>query len=195
MASEARPRRFALLLVAAGAAVASAVSLPAAPNASNVLVLATYGATATLYEYATSGGQAAAVQFVSLTGCNLGTGMNQAYGANSANGAYALFPCGLGTTATRVIARVAPSGYVDLTTSYTSAGVYLPRGVASPDGGTIYAADGLGIFSGGFGGTLSALNEVGERRETGGGDRAWSGQRHEAHAAGRGDGVCPGVTR
>jgi hypothetical protein len=48
--------------------------------------------------------------------------------------------CGTTATTTRLIARVAPNGIVDMSTSYQSETAYYARGVASPDGATIYAS-------------------------------------------------------
>lgn len=61
------------------------------------------------------------------------------YGANSLDGRYALFPCGSIGSTTRNVMRVDWLGNVDTATTWrVNTASYPPRGVASPDGSSIY---------------------------------------------------------
>lgn len=106
--------------------------------------MTTTGGTASLAEYGT-GGAGSALQAVSVTGCTLATADFASYASLTGDGAFALFPCGVTTAAARVVVRVSPTGVADASTTYTTGGshFYSPAGVASPDGTSIYAQDGV----------------------------------------------------
>ena len=103
---------------------------------------------------------AAALQSVTLTPCVVTAGDFEFYGSSSADGRYALFPCGSTANTARLVVRAGAAGDLDASTTYTTqAGrnTFLPRGVASPDGTYIYAGDNYAIFRGPFGGVLTTL--------------------------------------
>lgn len=96
------------------------------------------------------------------TGCYIPPGYNSGLGSTTLNGAYAMFMCSAGST-NRVVARVAPSGTADYTTTLvTTQTAFMPRGAASPDGITaIYGIDARAIwYRSGYGGALSTLTTL-----------------------------------
>ena len=129
----------ALALLALPGAVTAQLSPP--PAASHILVVVS-GNPVTLMDYTSTG---TLMNSVSLPGCDLTTGANQAYGSNSADGGFAVMTCG--TTSTnndvRQIVSIKYDGTIDLSTSYQSyRDAYAPRGTASVDGSSYWAADG-----------------------------------------------------
>ena len=111
------------------------------PPSSHILVVGS-GNPATLYDFSQAG---SVVQSSTIPGCTLGTAGNAAYGSSSADGGFAMISCGTTSSPNddRLIVRIDPNGVIDTSTmiqSYRDA--YLPRGVASMDGQSIYAADG-----------------------------------------------------
>ena len=138
---------------------AASLNFATTPSGNNVLVVRSTGSTtANLDEYLpTTTTQAAAQQSLAVTGCNIATSLDQVYASATGNHYYAVFPCGLSSTTSRVIARVSSTGVVDVTTAYSSStATYLPRGAASLDGVQIYSSDGHGISTGTLGSTFPA---------------------------------------
>ena len=124
-----------------------------------MLVISTAGATVTLAEYAPTSFQSSPVQSVSIPTCSLSLAIQEAYGSNTLDNGYALFPCGLSGATARVVARVAPSGWIDTTTTYTTNNAaYLPRGATSVLGtGTVYIGDEHAPWVGTYGTAITAL--------------------------------------
>ena len=118
------------------------VAFAAPPYWGNILAVRTSGATASVDEFLPSTpNQASYQQTLPVPGCQLAVGASQAYGSNTANGLYALFPCGLTGSVYRYVARISVAGVVDTSTYYTTSNVvYLPRSASSPDGQNIYIA-------------------------------------------------------
>ena len=152
-----RPSSLALRAWSLLSLAALAAGAPFAPR--NLLVVRTSGGAASLDEYTLAGTLA---QSLAVPGCTLGTGGGQAYGSNSADGAFALFGCGTAVNLARLVVRVSADGTVDSSTTYNTAGQsnYLPRGVSSADGSRIYVTDGHGVYLGAAGASAVALNTV-----------------------------------
>ena len=129
------PRMFALLVACiAICASAATVSLLTAPATGNILIISTNGTGAnssTLLGEFSAVGFGPAVQSVSLTGCVLATSDFASYATLTADGAYALVPCGVISSATRVVVRISSAGVADSSTTYTTGGTYYysPAGV------------------------------------------------------------------
>lgn len=148
-------RRAAVLLVTLGALLPQAAvgQNLTGMAASSILVVRSMGTAtaAMLDEYSpTATLQTAPLRSVTLSTCFVGAASGQAYGGTSANGAYALFTCGTATVGTRQIIRVDGSGGIDASTSYTGpSATYLPRGISSLDGLTLYEGDGALLVAAG----------------------------------------------
>jgi hypothetical protein len=112
--------------------------------------------------------QTAPIQTLALSGGpTLPVGVYIGYASISANGQWGIIPLtSAGSSTARIVARVSIAGVVDLSTTYSTDG-YQPRGAASPDGVTIYAGDGHGIWYGPVHGSLvsdTADSRVGRNR-------------------------------
>ena len=154
--SASRPAVSAQALIGAVAlgAASAAVNFANTLGPGNVIVVRSTGATtANLDEFlSTTASQSAYVQTLSVTGCNTATTLDSVYASPSTNGYYAVFPCGLSSTTSRVIARVSSTGAVDTSTTYSSSTAsYLPRGAATSDGSQMSSSDAHGITIGTFG--------------------------------------------
>jgi hypothetical protein len=99
--------------------------------------------------------QTAPIQTLTLvSGPTLPVGVYIGYGSISADGQWGIIPLtSAGSSSARIVARVSIAGVVDLSTTYSTDG-YQPRGAASPDGITMYAGDGHGVWYGSVHGTL-----------------------------------------
>jgi len=128
--------------------VSAQLSLSPPAPASHILVTLS-GNPGAIADYAVTPTSATLTQTVSIPGCILGTGANQAYGSNSADGGYAVFTCGTASSPNdvRQIVRIGWDGAIDTNTAFESyRDAYLPRGAASLDGSSYYAADGYCIY-------------------------------------------------
>jgi hypothetical protein len=98
---------------------------------------------------------------VSVTGCSLGAAAESGYASISADFTTGLFTCGASGSTARIVARVSIAGAIDLSTTFsTSSSSYLPRGVASPDGVTIFAGDAHGIYRGTNGSSMCVVGRA-----------------------------------
>ena len=90
--------------------------------------------------------QRAPIQSTTIPNCFVTTPNGySSYGANSANGAYAMFTCGTATNPSNgehPIIRIDAGGNIDTTAYYAGDTYFLPRGVASMDGSNIFTGDG-----------------------------------------------------
>ena len=98
-------------------------------------------------EYATTDElQNSPIQSTTIPNCFVTTPNGySSYGANSANGAYAMFTCGTATNPSNgnhPIIRIDAGGNIDTTAYYAGDTYYLPRGVASMDGLNVFTGDG-----------------------------------------------------
>ena len=97
------------------------------------------------------------MQSVFLASCALAAASDQGYGANSVDGAYALFPCGTSASTTIMIARVDSTGAIDTSTTFAVGSGSPPRGVASVNGSFVYALYGESLYLGAFGSSLATV--------------------------------------
>ena len=146
------PQAALLALLTLARPAAAAVNFTSALGPNNVLVVRSVGATtASLDEFlSTTTNQAAPVQTLNVTNCNIATTPVTVYASPSVNGAYAVFPCGLSGGSLVNVARVSFASSVGLLVEgYTSTN--LPRGAATLDGTYLYASDYGSVYVGTFG--------------------------------------------